>query len=120
MAVYREVDTEPAEPVATVRKSDYHMSVTARVIYLIGGIIMGLLAIRFLLALLGANPNNAFANFIYTLSHPFAAPFFSLFSYDQTLGRSRFELGTLVAIAIYGLITWLLVRIATIGAHRTV
>jgi hypothetical protein len=96
------------------------MNVAARLIYLTGGTIITLLALRFLLALLGANPNNAFADFIYTVSHPFAAPFFSLFSYDQTLGSSRFELGTLVAIVVYTLLTGLLARLVTVGSRRPV
>jgi len=114
---YREVPTKTTEEVTSPR-AEYHMNVVAKVIYLVGGVIIGLLAIRFVLALLGANPANAFANFIYSVSHPFAAPFFGLFSYDQTLGRSRFEFGTLVAIIVFALITWLLIRVATLGSRR--
>jgi hypothetical protein len=123
MAVYHDVHTrgyiEPVgeEPVATER-AEHHMNVAARVIYLVGGIIIGLLAVRFLLALLGANPLNGFADFVYNVSYPFAAPFFGLFSYTQHLGRSHFELGTLVAILIYALVMELLARVATIGSHR--
>jgi uncharacterized protein YggT (Ycf19 family) len=101
-----------------VKPGEHGMNVAARLIYLIGGVLVALLALRFLLALLGANPANGFANFIYNLSYPFAAPFFGLFSYSVSLGRSSFELGTLVAIVIYGLITELLVRLVTIGSHR--
>jgi YggT family protein len=120
MAVYREVHTTtaPADDVPVTPRNEYRMNVAARIIYLVGGILIAILAIRFLLAALGANPANGFANFIYTISHPFAAPFFSLFSYDQTLGRSRFEIGTLVAMAIYALVTAILARLATIGSRR--
>lgn len=126
MTTYHEVRTtvaeEPtavaAEPAAT--RAEHRMNVAARLVYLIGGVIIALLALRFLLALLGANPDNAFANFIYTVSHPFAAPFFGLFSYDQTLGSSRFELGTLVAMVVYALLTGLLARLVTIGSRRPV
>jgi len=96
------------------------MNIAARLVYLVGGIIIALLALRFLLALLGANPSNAFADFIYTVSHPFAEPFFGLFNYDQTLGSSRFELGTLVAIVVYALVMALLARLVTIGSRRPV
>ncbi len=41
----------------------------ASIISLIGGIIVTLLGLRFVLALLGANPANAFASFIYNTSH---------------------------------------------------
>jgi len=126
MTAYREVHTtvvDEAAPVVAepgVNRAEHRMNVAAQIVYLVGGIIIALLALRFLLVLLGANPGNAFANFIYTLSHPFAAPFFSLFSYDQTLGRSRFELGTLVAIVVYALLTALLARLVTIGSRRPV
>jgi len=42
----------------------------ARIIWYIAGVLLALLAFRFVLALLGANPNNGFANFIYSVSHP--------------------------------------------------
>jgi hypothetical protein len=117
MAMYREVQTvQPAAPVAA--RGDYGLNIVARIIYLVGGIAIALLAFRFVLALLGANPTNGFANFIYTTSHPLAAPFFGLFSYDQTLGRSRFELGTLIAIVVYALIMELLVRLVSLGSRR--
>lgn len=116
MPVYQETRTTRDVPVSP--RADYHMNVAARFISLIGSVIIGLLAIRFVLALLGANPANAFANFIYSVSHPFAAPFFNLFNYDQTLGRSRIELGTLVAIVVYALITGLLIRLVTMGSRR--
>lgn len=125
MAIYKEVRTnEDAANVAqteqpvTTEKAEYRMNLAARIIYFIGGVIIALLAIRFLLALLGANPSNGFANFIFHASHPFAAPFFSLFSYNQILGRSRFEAGTLVAIVVYAIVMALLARLVTIGSRR--
>jgi uncharacterized protein YggT (Ycf19 family) len=96
------------------------VNTVARVITLIGGIIMGLLAVRFLLSLLGANRGNAFAEFIYTITHPFVAPFFGLFNYEMVYGQARFEVETLVAIAVYGLLTWLLVRAVSLGDRRTI
>lgn len=87
----------------------------ARVITFLTGLLLVLLGFRFLLALLGANPGNAFASFIYDASHPFVAPFFSLFNYDLQEGRSRFEIYTLVAAAVYAFVGWALARLATIG-----
>src|SRR5947209_15059091 len=90
-------------------------TVAARIIWYITGVLLVLLAFRFALALLGANPSNAFANFIYTVSHPFVAPFFSLFGYNLRYGVSRFEVYTLVAMAVYAVIAWGLARLVTIG-----
>ncbi len=103
-------DERPVTP-----RQDHTMNVVGRVAWLIGGIIIGLLALRFLLRLLGANPNNGFADFIYTISAPFAAPFFGLFSYTAELGQSRFEFETLIAMLVYALVAWLIAKLATIG-----
>jgi hypothetical protein len=90
-------------------------NIAARIIYLIGGLIISLLSLRFLLALLGANPANSFANFIYTVSGFFAAPFFGLFSYHTSSGIVRFEYETLIAIIFYSILTWLIIHLLSIG-----
>jgi hypothetical protein len=75
-----------------------------------------LLAFRFLLSLLGANESNSFAHFIYSVSHPFAAPFFGLFHYNSIQnGVSRFEIYTLVAMAVYAAVAWILSYLSNIG-----
>ena len=88
-----------------------------RVIWFITGVILVLLGIRFLLSLLGANIGNGFAEFIYATSHNFVTPFFSLFSYTDRYGVSHFETYTLIAMVIYGLIAWGLVRLVTLTQH---
>ena len=67
------------------------------------------------LALLGANPSNPFASFIYSISYPFVAPFFTLFSYNFRYGISQFEAYTLVAVAVYALIAWGIARLIMIN-----
>lgn len=93
-------------------------NIIASIVSLIGGLIVTLLGLRFILALLGANPGNAFASFIYTNSHPFVAPFFGLFNYQGQLGVGRFEFETLIAVIFWAIATWILVRVLTI-ADRT-
>jgi hypothetical protein len=97
---------------------DHTTNVAARVIATIGSILVALLGIRFVLMLLGANQGNAIVNFVYTLTAPFAAPFFGMFRYQAQYGIVRFEFETLIAMAFYGLLTWLLVRLVTIGNRR--
>jgi hypothetical protein len=118
--VYREVEhttptteTEPVNP-----RAEHSMTVLERLVYLIGGIIIALLAIRFLLSLLGANRSAGFADFIYTASHPFVAPFFGLFNYPDQFEGHRFEWSTLVAILVYAIIMAILARLVTLGSHR--
>lgn len=90
-------------------------NVAARVVSLIGGILLAILGMRFVLSLLGANRSNAFADFIYTISYPFVAPFFGLFNYDPQFGVSRFEFETLIAMLFWGFLIWIIIRIVTIG-----
>jgi hypothetical protein len=92
------------------------VNVLSRIIWLAAGIILLLLAFRFILSLLGANTTNSFAQFIFNVSHPFAAPFFGLFHYNNIqYGVSRFEVYTLVAMLVYAAVAWILSAIVNIG-----
>jgi hypothetical protein len=96
-------------------KSLHKQNIAERIVWYIAGILLFLLAIRFVLSLLGANTNNGFANFIYSASHPFVAPFFSLFKYDgYTYGVSRFEAYTLVAMLVYTALAFGIAKLVTI------
>src|SRR5581483_4500799 len=94
--VKRTTIEEPLTPTSNAVEAETVRPTTAvlvaRIIWFIAGVLLVLLAFRFVLALLGANASNGFANFIYTTSHPFVAPFFSLFGYNLHYGVSRFEL----------------------------
>jgi uncharacterized protein YggT (Ycf19 family) len=95
--------------------SDHRYNFASRIVWFIAGILLILLGFRFVLALLGANTTNSFANFIYKCSHPFVSPFFSLFSYKQNYGVSHFEIYTLVAIVVYAIIAWGIVKLFTLN-----
>ncbi len=112
-----EVVDEPAADNAVVTTSpNYGLNIISRVIWFVAGVILLLLAFRFVLALLGANTTNSFAQFIYNTSHPFVAPFFNLFSYNNIqYGVSRFEVYTLIAMAVYAAVAWVLSALANIG-----
>ncbi|HEY5268582.1 MAG TPA: YggT family protein [Candidatus Saccharimonadales bacterium] len=84
----------------------YYQDVAQKIIWYIAGVLLVLLGFRFVLALVGANTVNGFANFIYKVSHPFVSPFFSLFSYKQNYGASHFEIYTLVAMLVYAAVAW--------------
>ena len=99
------LDNGAATTENTVGKSNSQVIAT-RIVWYLAGVLLVLLAFRFVLALLGANPYNGFANFIYTVSHPFVAPFFSLFGYNLRYGVSRFETFTLVAMAVYTVVAY--------------
>ncbi len=73
-----------------------------------------LLALRFILKLMGANPDAVFSNFIYVATWPFTAPFFAVFS-RTTVQGSIFEWTTLLAMLIYWLAATGIVRLLVIS-----
>lgn len=85
-----------------------------QIIWLILGILEALLAIRFVLALLAANQSNAFAHFIFAVTYPFVAPFFGLLGYQFQYGVSHLEVETLVAMAVYALVAWGIVKLVQV------
>lgn len=104
--------------VAQESPGDRGATIAERVVSLIGSIIIGLLAIRFVLSLLGANRGNAFADFIYSTSTPFVSPFFGLFNYTPQFGVVRFEFETLIAILFYAVVMAIIVRAVSIARPR--
>ncbi|MDQ6857527.1 MAG: YggT family protein [Chloroflexota bacterium] len=70
-----------------------------------------LLAIRFVLRLLGANAQAGFAQLIYGVTAPLVAPFQGLFGTVQS-DASVLESASLVALIVYALVAWLLVKLA--------
>ncbi len=88
---------------------------TERVVYLIYGLLAGILGIRIIISLLGANRSNTFADLMYVVTGPFVAPFRGLFNIDTTYGVSRFDVESLVAIIVYGLVAWAVVKAIDLG-----
>jgi len=81
-----------------------------QIVWYILGIINVLLAFRFVLKLLAANPGAGFSSFIYNVSYVFAAPFLNVFRISKVEG-SVFEWTTILAMLVYWLIAWAIVRI---------
>ena len=81
-----------------------------QVVWYILGLLEVLLAFRFVLKLLAANPSAGFSSFIYNVSHPFAAPFLNVFNVTKVEG-GVFEWTTLLAMFVYWLIAWGIVRL---------
>jgi hypothetical protein len=102
------------DPLAARRAQTYRVQ---QAIYLVFSIIEGLIAIRFVLEVLAANPAAGFAAFIYGITAPFMAPFVGLFG-EPHFGGSVVEWSALVAIIVYGLVSWVLVRLAWLAASR--
>ena len=111
-------------PTSSGRRSQVHTevrtpieSVLSRVVWFVFGAIEILIALRFVLKLLGANAESGFVQFVYGVSGLFMAPFEAIFRTQHVAGAT-FEWSALVAIAIYALIAWGLVKLIGVVSPR--
>jgi|SRR5680860_411732 len=81
-----------------------------QIIWYILGVLETLLAFRFVLKLLAANPSAGFSSFIYTVSYPFAMPFLNVFRLTRVEG-SIFEWTTILGMLVYWLIAWGIIKL---------
>ncbi len=100
---------------ASERRQTYYQ--ISRGLWTIFSILDIVLVIRFVLKLIGANPTNSFADFMYRISAPFIAPFANLVG-NPSAGSMLFEITTLIAILIYALVCWILVRVLEMFVGR--
>jgi len=98
----------PVAPVTTSRTAVYreggYNSRAIQAVWWIVAFVDVLIAIRFLLKVLGANP-APFVRFMYDITWPLVVWFHGIFNTAQE-GRSIFEPESLVAMAVYALIGW--------------
>jgi YggT family protein len=90
-----------------------------RIVWSLLGLLEILLGLRFMLKLIAANPNSGFAVFMYGITGPFMAPFTGLIG-TPTSGGMILEVTALIAMAIYALFFWGVVRVIRIVADRPI
>jgi YggT family protein len=89
-----------------------------RILYTLLGILEILLGLRFVLKFLAANPNTGFSTFIYGVTEIFIAPFKALLG-TPTSGNTTIEVNTLIAMAVYALLVWIVARLIAILMDRS-
>lgn len=106
-----------AQTTATDRRSQVHTevrrpieSVLTNIVWFVFGFIEVMIALRFVLKLLGANAEAGFVQLVYSVSGIFMAPFEAVFK-TEAVATSTVEWSALVAIAVYALIAWGLVAL---------
>ncbi len=82
----------------------------SQVIWLVIGVVVGLIGIRFVLKLIAANPSAGFSQFVYSVTDVFMAPFAGLTA-TPSAGGVVLELPAIVAMIVYALLGWLIVRL---------
>lgn len=81
------------------------------------GITEGLIGLRVLLKLMAANPNNAFAAFLYGITQPLIWPFQGLTAQPSASGFVL-ELSSIIAMVVYALLAWALVKAIEVLLYR--
>jgi len=93
------------------------LALVTQIIWGILGVLEILLGLRFALKVIAANADSGFAAFIYGITKPFLAPFTALVGTPKA-GNTVFEVTTLIAMAVYALFVWIVVRAILIAATR--
>jgi YggT family protein len=110
MATTERSEEVTVDPYAERRDVLYRLQ---QAVWLISGIVEGLIAIRFVLRLFGANPAAGFAQFVYGLTAPLIAPFVGLFPSPRFEG-SVLEVTSIVALVVYALLAWVIVQLLSL------
>jgi len=85
-----------------------------QIVWYLVGLIEVLLAFRFVLKLLIANTGAGFTNLIYDITFPLTMPFSSVFGISRLEGNV-FEWTTLLAMFVYWLIGWGIIKLFLMG-----
>jgi hypothetical protein len=86
-------------------------------IWLIAGLVEALIAMRVFLKLIAANPQSAFASFIYGLTDLLLWPFFGLTGTPSANG-AVLEIPSVIAMVVYALLFWLMVKLIWLFFER--
>lgn len=114
MTNYQEVSTSQQEDGQKGRVTTFKVT---QLIWLILGTLEALLALRFIFKLVGVNPANGFASFLYGLTGFFVAPFASLTGTPAS-NNMVLEFSTLIAMIVYALVGWGLERLVYVLFYR--
>lgn len=87
-------------------------------IWLLFGGLEALIGIRVILLLIGANPANPFTALVYQLSELFLWPFRNIVA-NPAFQNYTLEITSLIAMIIYPLIGWAIVRLIWVLFYRT-
>ncbi len=90
----------------------------AHLVYYLFALAEILIAFRVLLKLIAANQESGFTRFIYAVTGPLIAPFRNIVASPTARNGSTLEISSLLAIVVYLLGCWLLVRLVQLVLER--
>jgi len=102
-----------------VRRS-YNLTRITQFVWLAVGVLNTLFAVRVILKVIIANPAAGFAQFITNTTAPFLAPFTGLMRNMTASNGSVLEITTLIAMLVYALLAWGIVKLLWIVFERRI
>ena len=105
-----ERDSVTTDPYEERRDSAWRVG---QLIFLVFAVVEALIATRFVMLLLGANPDAGFTSFIYSVTGPLVAPFEGIFGAPD-LETGVFDPASLVALIVYPLVGWVIAKLLDI------
>jgi hypothetical protein len=105
-----------------IKEGGYWMITLKRIVNYLLGVLDLLLVFRLIFKLLGANPGSAFVSLLYNISGVFLAPFSGIFRAivinKGIANESVLEPATIIAMIVYALIAYGVVRLIEIYETR--
>ena len=114
MTNFQQVSTTQSEPGREQRAFTFKAT---QLIWLGLGLLEGLLALRIVLKLIGANAENPFAALLYRFTDLFLFPFAGLVG-TPAAGAFVLEVSSVIAMIVYGLVAWGLERLVWVIFYR--
>jgi uncharacterized protein YggT (Ycf19 family) len=105
------------------RSRAHTLNRVGQLVWLLFSILIGLIALRILLKLIAAQPTQPFASFVYGFTEPFVSLFYGLIAnpvFNGTnLTRNVIEFTSLIAILVYALMAFVIVRFIKIAFAKS-
>ena len=114
MSTITEVTSTQQEPEREQRIFTFKAT---QLIWLLLGILEVMIALRIMLLLIGANPENAVVALVYAITTPFLFPFAGMVA-SPTAGYMVLELSSMFAMLVYSLLAWAVERIVWLIFYR--
>ena len=90
----------------------------SQVVGMLFGLLEAVIVLHILFKFFGANPNNPIAMLVTKISDLFLAPFTGLIA-SPTISGMVFELSSFIALIIYAVIGWAIVKLITVVFYRS-
>lgn len=119
IVVHQDGNRTREEHIVEDRNLEHRQTVSkvAQFLWLLFGALEVLIGFRVLLKLIAANPNSWFTSFVYQFSEIFVWPFQNIVS-NPSFQNSVMEITSLIAMLVYALVGWGVVRLFWLVFYR--